>query len=138
MSTDPEVGRSGRASRPSAAGKPDRKAEAKTLGAIGVAVLLIVFAVVNSQKVEVDFLVVTTHTPLVVALVVAMLLGFVLGQPHAAPDAPRADAEGLTGSPTATGPGVTTRHRTPRQTSSRPRRSASARSVGRSTTPVSG
>ena len=75
----PEVGRSGRASRPSAAGKPDRKAEAKTLGAIGVAVLLIVFAVVNSQKVEVDFLVATTHTPLVVALVVAMLLGFVLG-----------------------------------------------------------
>ena len=79
MSTDPEVGRSGRASRPSAAGKPDRKLEAKTLAAIGVAVLLILFAVVNSQKVEVDFLVANTHTPLVVALVVATLLGFVLG-----------------------------------------------------------
>ncbi len=57
----------------------DRKFETKTLAAIAVAVLLIVFAIANNQKVEVHFLVATADTPLVIVIVIAFLLGFILG-----------------------------------------------------------
>jgi uncharacterized integral membrane protein len=59
--------------------KPDRSFEAKTLAALLLAGLLIAFAVANSQKVEVDFLVTTSDTPLVIVIAVAVLLGVVLG-----------------------------------------------------------
>ena len=41
--------------------------------------VLIVFVVQNSQEVEVDFLFTTTTTPLIFALLIAGLLGFVIG-----------------------------------------------------------
>lgn len=43
------------------------------------AVLLIVFFAINSQKVEVHFLVTTVDLPLIVALLIAALLGSLVG-----------------------------------------------------------
>jgi uncharacterized integral membrane protein len=57
----------------------DRRFEAKTLVALAVGVLIIAFAVANNHDVKVDFLVTTANTPLVIVIVIAMLLGFVLG-----------------------------------------------------------
>jgi len=59
--------------------KPDRRFESKTLAALILAALLIAFAVANSQKVEVDFLVTNTDVPLVIVILLAVLLGAVLG-----------------------------------------------------------
>jgi uncharacterized integral membrane protein len=59
--------------------KPDRTVESKTLAALVLAGLLVVFAVANSQKVEVDFLVATSNIPLVLIILIAILLGAVLG-----------------------------------------------------------
>ena len=59
--------------------KPDRRFESKTLAALVLAALLIAFAVANSQKVEVDFLVTTTDVPLVIVILIGVLLGSVLG-----------------------------------------------------------
>ncbi|MFL5870975.1 MAG: lipopolysaccharide assembly protein LapA domain-containing protein [Solirubrobacterales bacterium] len=42
-------------------------------------VILLVFVIQNAQKVEVDFLVTSTDTPLIVALLVAGGLGAVIG-----------------------------------------------------------
>lgn len=48
--------------------------------ALGVAVLLVViFTAENSQEVEVKFLFVNTTTPLIFALLIAALLGAVIG-----------------------------------------------------------
>jgi uncharacterized integral membrane protein len=74
MGTKPQTG----AHEPPRRG-PVRMPGAKTLAALAVAALIIVFAVANSQKVEVDFLVATTHTPLVVVIVISLLLGFAFG-----------------------------------------------------------
>ncbi len=41
--------------------------------------LLIVFAVLNSQTVKINWLVTTTHTPLIVAIFIGALLGWVGG-----------------------------------------------------------
>ena len=47
---------------------------------IGVVVLLaLIFIFQNSQKVQVDFIFATTNTPLIFALLVATLLGIVIG-----------------------------------------------------------
>ena len=59
--------------------KPDRGFEAKTVVALVLAALLIAFAVANSQKVEVDFLVATAEVPLVIIILIGVLLGAVLG-----------------------------------------------------------
>ena len=69
----------GEVSAPRARGKPDRGFEAKTLAAFLLAALLVAFAVANSQKVEVDFLVKTADVPLVIVILVSVLLGAVLG-----------------------------------------------------------
>jgi uncharacterized integral membrane protein len=48
--------------------------------ALGIAVLLVViFVAENAQKVKVDFLFVHTTTPLIFALLIAALLGAVIG-----------------------------------------------------------
>jgi uncharacterized integral membrane protein len=59
--------------------KPDRGFEAKTIAALLIGVLLVAFAVANSQKVEVDFLVATADVPLVIVVVISVLLGAALG-----------------------------------------------------------
>lgn len=47
--------------------------------AIGVVIIAAVFIIQNSQEVKVDFIFTTTETPLVFALLFAMLLGFIIG-----------------------------------------------------------
>jgi uncharacterized integral membrane protein len=70
----PESGRRGKGGR-----GVERRFEGKTLAALAVGVLIIVLAVANSQKVEVDLLVTTAHISLVIVIVIAILFGFVLG-----------------------------------------------------------
>jgi uncharacterized integral membrane protein len=82
MSTTPPREGTAAQTRPAAREKPARRDhgfEAKTLVALLIGVLLIAFAVANSQKVEVDFLVTTAEVPLVIIIVISVLLGAVLG-----------------------------------------------------------
>jgi len=81
MSTPPRSDRATGEGRPARRPKADvdRKLEAKTLAALGIVALLVLFAVVNSQKVSIDFVAFQADAPLVIALIIAMLLGFVLG-----------------------------------------------------------
>ncbi len=46
---------------------------------VGAVVIGAIFLIQNSQKVEVDFLFSSTDTPLIFALLIAGLLGFVIG-----------------------------------------------------------
>jgi len=46
---------------------------------VAVVVLAIIFAAVNFQKVTIDFIVGDSEAPLVIALVISGLLGFVVG-----------------------------------------------------------
>ncbi|HSD78130.1 MAG TPA: LapA family protein [Solirubrobacteraceae bacterium] len=57
----------------------DRRFDVKTVAALAVAALIIALAVANRQQVEVHFLAFTTDTPLVVVILIALVLGFVLG-----------------------------------------------------------
>jgi uncharacterized integral membrane protein len=81
MSTDPKAGGTPTARTPERKrrGEVDRRFEAKTVAALAVGALVIIFAVVNSQNVKVDFLVTTTRVPFVIALVAALLIGFLFG-----------------------------------------------------------
>jgi uncharacterized integral membrane protein len=79
MSTTPPLDEPARQPARATRKKPDRAVESKTLAALVLAGLLVVFAVANSQKVEVDFLVTTTDVPLVIVILIAILLGAVLG-----------------------------------------------------------
>ena len=98
MSSDPlkDPARTGRGRRRRKDGmEVDRGFESKTLAALVVGVAIIAFAVANNHDVKVDFLVTTTNAPLVIVIVIAMLLGFVLGnllrrRTHRAPKAPKA------------------------------------------------
>lgn len=47
--------------------------------AIGAVILAAIFILQNSQEVSVDFIVTTTETPLVFALLFAAILGFIIG-----------------------------------------------------------
>ena len=75
---EPAAGRD-RPARRGKGAKPDRGFESKTLAALVLGALLVAFAVGNSQKVEVDFLVTTTDVPLVIVILIGVLLGAVLG-----------------------------------------------------------
>ena len=63
-------------------GQPRPQAQARNWRswALGIAVLLVViFVAQNAQEVKVDFLFVHTTTPLIFALLIAVLLGAVIG-----------------------------------------------------------
>jgi uncharacterized integral membrane protein len=82
MSTTPPREGTAAQTRPATRDKPakrDHAFEARTGVAVLIAVLLVAFAVANSQKVEVDFLVTTAEVPLVIVIVISVLLGAVLG-----------------------------------------------------------
>jgi uncharacterized integral membrane protein len=79
MSSTPPLDEPARRSPRSARVKPDRSFEAKTLAALLLAGVLIAFAVTNSQKVHVDFLVTSSRIPLVIVILIAVLLGAILG-----------------------------------------------------------
>ena len=56
-----------------------RDLKSKTIAAFAVAVLLIAFGLSNRDDVPVDWLVGTTHTPLIVVILVSAVLGAILG-----------------------------------------------------------
>jgi uncharacterized integral membrane protein len=62
-----------------AATKADRKERNRRIAALVVGVLIIVFAVLNTDKVKVSWIVTTTTTPLIVVIVVSFLLGMAGG-----------------------------------------------------------
>jgi uncharacterized integral membrane protein len=51
----------------------------KTIAALAVAALLIAFGLSNRDDVPVDWLVGTTHTPLILVILVSAVLGAILG-----------------------------------------------------------
>ena len=60
---------------------PDRRSELIRIGVIVVAVgLLVWFALANSQRVSVDFLVTTHSVRLIVVIVISAVLGAIVGQ----------------------------------------------------------
>jgi len=58
--------------------KRSRREVARTAGLVAVGVLFILFAVLNLERVSVDWIVGSTHTPLIIVIVVSLLVGIVL------------------------------------------------------------
>lgn len=59
--------------------KADRKDRNRRIAALVVGVLIVVFAVINTNDVRVHWLVTTTTTPLIVVIVVSFVLGLAGG-----------------------------------------------------------
>lgn len=59
--------------------KADRKERNRRIAALVVGVLIVVFAVVNTDKVKVDWVVASSSTPLIVVIAVSFLLGLAGG-----------------------------------------------------------
>ncbi len=59
--------------------KADRSERNRRIAALVVGVLIIVFAVVNTDKVKVSWIVASTTTPLIVVIVVSFVLGLAGG-----------------------------------------------------------
>ena len=55
--------------------KPGKAANARVIAAVILVALAVVFALLNLEKVEVDWLIGSWETPLIVVIVVSMLLG---------------------------------------------------------------
>ncbi len=58
---------------------PSRRIQVRQLIAGAAIALIIVFAVLNTNKVEVDWIVASSHTALIVVIVVSFLLGALAG-----------------------------------------------------------
>lgn len=56
-----------------------RRVPAKQVFVVAAIAVLALFALLNTQRVKIDWIVTTTHTPLVLALLVAALLGALVG-----------------------------------------------------------
>ena len=57
----------------------DRREQARTFVGVAVVVVAIVFAVVNLNKVEVDWIVSSSKAPLIIVIAISVIGGFVLG-----------------------------------------------------------
>ena len=74
MSTvDDQVG-----SQPGRGGRGERKATARLLAALVLGGLLALFAVLNSQSVQIHWIVTTTHLPMIVVIVGCGLIGAIV------------------------------------------------------------
>lgn len=71
MTTDP--------AHPAAPAKRDRKETARQVAALVVGCLIVLFAVLNLDDVEVNWIVATITTPLIVVIAVSFVLGIVAG-----------------------------------------------------------
>lgn len=71
--------------------KPGKQRSWRFYAAIVIAIVALVFILQNSQKVEVDFIVATTSTPLFFILLITFLAGFLAGWlwPHVRRDRKR-------------------------------------------------
>lgn len=63
----------------SSAAPTKKRGNAKLIIAALLAVLAIVFVIVNTKQVEINFIFFKVTAPLLVALLVAILLGFIIG-----------------------------------------------------------
>ncbi len=63
------------ATPPPARQAPDRKARARQIGVVALTVLATLFAVLNLDKVSVNWIVGTWRTPLIVVIAASMLIG---------------------------------------------------------------
>jgi len=59
--------------------KADRKERNRRIAALVVGVLIVVFAIVNTNKVKVSWIITSTTTPLIVVIAVSFLLGLAGG-----------------------------------------------------------
>ena len=59
--------------------RPQRKANFKLIVAIALVALLLLFGIVNGDKVEVDFLVTSKRAPLIVVIALSAVLGAMIG-----------------------------------------------------------
>jgi uncharacterized integral membrane protein len=74
MSTvDDQVG-----SQPPRGGRGERKATARLLAALVLGAFLALFAVLNSQSVQIHWIVTTTHLPMIVVIVGCGLIGAIV------------------------------------------------------------
>lgn len=64
---------------PGAKPRPRRKEQARGLAAGVVVALVVVFGVLNTEKVKVDWIVFTSHTALIIVILVSFLLGAICG-----------------------------------------------------------
>lgn len=55
-----------------------RRERARSVGLVAIGMLVVVFAVVNLNKVKVDWIVGSTRTPLIIVIAVSLLVGIVL------------------------------------------------------------
>jgi uncharacterized integral membrane protein len=62
-----------------AANKADRKERNRRIAALIVGVIIVVFAVVNTDKVKVDWIVTSSSTPLIIVIAVSFVLGLAGG-----------------------------------------------------------
>ena len=63
----------------SSTARPKKRGNAKLVVALIAAVLAIVFVIINTNQVEINFIFFKVTAPLLVALLVAILLGFIIG-----------------------------------------------------------
>jgi uncharacterized integral membrane protein len=75
-----------------AAGSARGKPSARTITAIVLVVLIVLFAVANSQSVTIHWIVTTTQTPMIVVIAGCGLIGFAAGWLVARRRASRANA----------------------------------------------
>ena len=59
--------------------KPKKRGNVKLIVPLLAAALAIVFVIINTNQVEINFLFFKVTAPLLVALIVSMLLGFIVG-----------------------------------------------------------
>jgi len=79
MADDPGPLPTAGGSEPPVKVKKERAIASKTIAAAAVAFLLIAFGVANDDRVNVDYLVVSRDTPLIVVIAVSAFLGMVIG-----------------------------------------------------------
>jgi uncharacterized integral membrane protein len=62
-----------------ATSKADRKERTRRIAALVVGVVIVIFAVVNTDKVKVDWIVTSSSTPLIIVIAVSFVLGLAGG-----------------------------------------------------------
>jgi uncharacterized integral membrane protein len=76
----PEGQAQGYQDRPVPAQEPRRRRRdrARTIGAVALAILITLFAVLNLNEVKVDWIIGSGHAPLIIVIVISLLVGIVI------------------------------------------------------------
>jgi uncharacterized integral membrane protein len=57
-----------------------RREQARTVALVGLGVVFVLFAVLNLEKVSVDWIIGSTRTPLIIVIAVSLLVGIVVAR----------------------------------------------------------